>query len=146
MDSAVIAVLGTLAGSLLTGVLQHYSQRTARRLARQDERLNAVAALVAALADHRRAMWTREHLRIEGADWQEARTESHRTRSALTIPLLRVQLLVPALADTAHVAARATYDLRGAWEAGETGLAARRDHAIAKADELVAAAGRHLSA
>ncbi|WP_328565287.1 protein kilB [Streptomyces coelicoflavus] len=146
MVTAIVAVLGTLAGSLLTGVLQHYSQRTARRAQRQDERLTAVANLVAALADHRRAMWTREHLRMQGADWEEARAESHRTRSAVTIPLLRLQLLVPALADTAHVAVRATYALRGAWEAGETGLAARREHAIAKTDELVTAAGRHLAA
>ncbi|MEU9398055.1 protein kilB, partial [Streptomyces sp. NPDC048324] len=70
----------------------------------------------------------------------------NRTRSAVTIPLLRVQLLMPAVADAAQTAARATYALRGGWESGETGLAARREHAIAMTDELVAAAGRHLSA
>ncbi|QUI36319.1 protein kilB (plasmid) [Streptomyces alfalfae] len=146
MVTAIVAVLGTLAGSLMTGVLQHYSQRTARRLARQDEQLDAVAALVGALTEHRRAMWTREHLRMQGADWEAARTESHRTRSAITIPLLRLQLLVPALADTAHVAAHATYALRGAWESGETGLAARREHAITKTDDLVTAVGHHFAA
>jgi hypothetical protein len=150
MFTAIVAVLGTLAGSLLTGALQHYSQRATRRAeaatARSSEGLAAVADLAAALADHRRAMWVREELRLRREDWTEARAESHRTRSALTIPLLRVQLLMPAVADTAQAAARATYALRGGWESGETGLAARREHAIAKTDELVTAAGRHLSA
>jgi len=150
MFTAIVAVLGTLAGSLLTGALQHYSQRAARRAeveaARSSEGLAAVADLAAALADHRRAMWVREELRLRQEDWTEARVESHRTRSALTVPLLRVQLLMPAVADAAQTAARATYALRGGWESGETGLAARREHAIAKTDELVTAAGRHLSA
>ncbi|MBP5866078.1 hypothetical protein [Streptomyces griseiscabiei] len=150
MFTAIVAVLGTLAGSLLTGALQHYSQRAARRAemesARSSEALAAVADLAAALADHRRAMWVREDLRLRHQDWTEARAESHRTRSALTVPLLRVQLLMPAVADAAQAAARATYALRGGWESGETGLAARREHAIAKTDELVAAAGCHLSA
>ncbi|MEU9396592.1 protein kilB [Streptomyces sp. NPDC048324] len=150
MFTAIVAVLGTLAGSLLTGALQHYSQRATRRAeaesARSSEALAAVADLAAALADHRRAMWVREDLRLRHEDWTEARAESHRTRSALTVPLLRVQLLMPAVADAAQTAARATYALRGGWESGETGLAARREHAIAKTDELVAAAGRHLAA
>lgn len=150
MFTVIVAVLGTLAGSLLTGALQHYSQRAARRAEveapRSSEGLAAVADLAAALADHRRAMWVREELRLRQEDWTEARAESHRTRSALTVPLLRVQLLMPAVADAAQTAARATYALRGGWESGETGLAARREHAIAKTDELVTAAGRHLSA
>jgi hypothetical protein len=150
MFTAIVAVLGTLAGSLLTGALQHYSQRSTRRAeveaARRSEGLAAVADLAAALADHRRAMWVREELRLRHEDWTEARAESHRTRSALTVPLLRVQLLMPAVADAAQTAARATYALRGGWESGETGLAARREHAIAKTDELVTAAGRYLSA
>jgi hypothetical protein len=113
--------------------------------ARASEGLAAVADLVAALDDHRRAMWVREDLRLRHEDWTEARAESHRTRSALTVPLLRVQLLMPAVADAAQAAARATYALRGAWESGETGLAARREHAIAKTNELITAAGRHLT-
>lgn len=150
MLTAVVAVLGTLAGSLLTGALQHFSQRTARRAedaaARSSEALAAVADLAAALADHRRAMWVREELRLRQEDWAEARAESHRTRSALTVPLLRVQLLMPAVADEARTAARATCALRGGWESGQTGLAARREYALAMVDEFVAAAGRHLSA
>lgn len=149
MFTAIVAVLGTLAGSLLTGILQHYSQRATRRAeeaaARSSEGLSAVGDLAAALADHRRAMWVREDLRLRREDWTEARAESHRTRSAITVPLLRVQLLVPEVAPAARVAVQATYGLRGGWESGETGLAARREHAIAKTDEFVAAAGRHLA-
>lgn len=150
MFTVIVAVLGTLAGSLLTGTLQHYSQRAARRAeavaARSSEDLAAVADLAAALADHRRAMWVREDLRMRGEDWTQARAESHRTRSAVTVPLLRVQLLMPEVASAARVAVQATYGLRGGWESGETGLAARREHAIAKTDDFVTAAGRHLTA
>lgn len=149
MVTAIIAVLGTLAGSLLTGTLQHYSQRAVRRAeteaGRRDKALTAVTDLVARLADHRRAMWVREDLRLRHEDWTDARAESHRTRSAITMPLLRVQLLIPELAPAAQDAARATYALRDAWKSGETGLAARREHAIAQTDKLVTAVGRHLA-
>lgn len=145
MLATVIAVLGTLAGAILTGILAHLSQRAQREAdtdtAHRTEGLTAITDLVTALADHRRAMWVREDLRLHGQDWTQARTESHATRSAITAPLLRVQLLLPSLAQDAQTAARATYALRGGWESGETGLAARRDHAIAKTDALVAAAG-----
>lgn len=64
MWGSVIAVLGTLLGSVTAYLLQ---QRTARRehadVRRHEERrdrITAVTALVAALADHRRAMWVRE--------------------------------------------------------------------------------------
>ncbi|WP_030188139.1 hypothetical protein [Streptomyces violaceorubidus] len=148
MTATVIAVLGTLAGTLLTGTLAHLSQRAQRKAdtttARRTEALTAVTDLATALADHRRAMWVREDLRLHGEDWDQARTESHTTRSAITAPLLRVQLLLPALAPTAQDAAHATYALRDGWETGETGLASRRDHAITKTDDLVTAAGRLL--
>lgn len=145
----VVAVLGTLAGSLITGILQHYSQRAIRRAAaeatRRKEALAAVGALVAALADHRRAMWVREELRLRGEDWTEARAESHRTRAAVSVPLLQVQFLLPEIAPQAQVALRATYALRGASEiGGETGLAALRERAIAEVDVLVDEASRHL--
>ncbi|WP_331762721.1 hypothetical protein [Streptomyces anulatus] len=45
----------------------------------------------------------REDLRLLGQDWTAARTESRATRSAITAPLLRVQVLLPAVADAAIV-------------------------------------------
>ncbi|MFI7291549.1 protein kilB [Streptomyces anulatus] len=122
MLTVVIAVLGTLARSFLTGALQHFAQRAQRAAeeltARRTAGLDAVAGLSAALADHRRAMAMREEIRLAGGDWNTARTESHVTRSAVTGPLLRVRLLLPELADAAQNA----YDMR-------------------TADDLVAAAG-----
>ncbi|MFD5734617.1 hypothetical protein ACFWIY_17545 [Streptomyces sioyaensis] len=42
--------------------------------------------LVAALADHRRAMWLREEARPAGGARREARAASHATRAAITTP------------------------------------------------------------
>ncbi|MEU0984969.1 hypothetical protein ABZ488_37890 [Streptomyces griseus] len=68
MLTAVIAVLGTLAGSFVTGALQLFAQRAQRAAeelaARRSEGLEAVAGLSAALADHRRAMAVREEIRL----------------------------------------------------------------------------------
>ncbi|RSS67358.1 protein kilB [Streptomyces sp. WAC06128] len=148
MFAAIVAVLGTLAGAVLTGTLAHLSQRAQRRAdadaARRGEGLAAVTDLVTALTDHRRAMWVREDLRLRGEDWTQARTESHATRSAITAPLLRVQLLLPSLAPAAQAAARATYGLRDA--DGQTPLAAARLRAIQQTDALVESAGTALAA
>ncbi|MFF8618538.1 protein kilB [Streptomyces sp. NPDC015350] len=148
MLTALVAVLGTLAGSVLTGTLAHLSQQAQRKAAaataRQTEGLTALTELAATLADHRRAMWVREDTRLRGEDWSAARTESHATGSAITAPLLRVSILLPALAPAARAAAEATYALRGA--ADQTTLTAAREHAIAQTDRLVAAAGAALSA
>ncbi|MFJ1902167.1 protein kilB [Streptomyces sp. NPDC088115] len=143
MWQTLIAVIGTLAGVGMTSGYQARAARTARRNADRTAGLDAVTALVEALAAHRRAMWLREDLRLRGEDWAEARIESHTTRSAVTGPLLKVQLLMPAVGPQAQNAARATYALRGAPDG--SGLAARREAAIAACDSLVAAAGRHLT-
>ncbi|MEU0002127.1 protein kilB [Streptomyces microflavus] len=148
MLTAVVAVVGTLAGSLLTGVLQHFVQRaqrvSAEASARRTEGLDAVAALASALADHRRAMSVRGEIRLSGEDWSAARTESHLTRSAITGPLLRVQLLLPGLAPAAQTAAQAAYAMREAGTAAE--LQEAREHAIRASDSLVGAAGVALAA
>ncbi|MEU1122006.1 protein kilB [Streptomyces sp. NPDC005899] len=148
MLTAVLAVLGTLAGSLLTGTLQHLSQRaqraTAEAAARRTQGLAAVTDLATALADHRRTMWIREDLRLRGEDWTDARAASHLTRSAITGPLLRVRILLPALAPTAQAAAAAVYAMRDADH--DTALHTAREHAIRTADDLIAAAGTTLTA
>ncbi|MYX75080.1 protein kilB [Streptomyces sp. SID3915] len=144
MWQTLIAVLGTLAGVGITSGYQARAARTARQEARRTEGLAAVEALVAALADHRRAMWVREDLRLRGEDWADARTASHATRSAITGPLLRVQLLLPAAAPAAQDAAQAAYALRGA--DGHPTLTQRRTDALTASDALVTAVGRHLAA
>ncbi|GAB2952889.1 hypothetical protein GCM10027028_63960 [Streptomyces sundarbansensis] len=118
MLTAVIAVLGTLARSFVTGALQHFAQRAQRAAeelsARRAAGLDAVADLSAALADHRRAMAVRGEIRLAGGDWSAARSESHVTRSAVTAPLLRVRLVLPELAGAAQFAVQAVYDMRAA--------------------------------
>lgn len=148
MITALVAVAGTLAGSLLTGLLQYAVQRATRRedaaaIAVSDG-LAAIEELVLALDDHRRAMWVREELRLAGQDWSQAREESHRTRSAITGPLLRVQLLLPDLAPTAKAAAQAAYNMREA--SGPGVLDCARQVATLRTQELVEAAGAVISA
>lgn len=148
MLTTIVAILGTLAGAVITGTFAHLTQRShqadAKATARRTEGINAVTDLVTALADHRRAMWVREDLRLRGQDWDEARAASHATRSAITAPLLRVAILLPELAPAAQTAARATYGLRGAGDEG--GLRIAREHAITLSDQLVTDAGTALNA
>lgn len=144
MLTTLIAVLGTLAGSAIALLGQRSQRRAADARAYRTEALAAVAELATALADHRRAMWVREDLRLRGEDWGAARTESHATRSAVTAPLLRVQVLLPSIANVAQTAARATYSLRAS--DSETGLHARREHAITTTDSLVTAAAAAIAA
>ncbi|WP_413787879.1 protein kilB [Streptomyces anulatus] len=141
----MIAVLGTLLGSVTAYMLQ---QRTARRdraevrgYEERRDRIAAVTALTVALADHRRSMWVREDLRLSGAsdaDYQAARAASHNTRSALTAPLTTLAILAPDLAGVAQDAAGATYALRNT-ENREL-LDFYREAAIEAADDLVRAA------
>ncbi|MFY0510238.1 protein kilB [Streptomyces anulatus] len=145
MWGSVIAVLGTLLGSVTAYMLQ---QRTARKdraevrgYEERRDRIAAVTALTVALADHRRSMWVREDLRLSGAsdaDYQAARAASHNTRSALTAPLTTLAILAPHLAAVAQDAAGATYALRNT-ENREL-LDFYRQAAIEAADELVRAA------
>jgi len=151
MWGSLIAVLGTLAGAVVAGIVQQRAARTERAEARYQERqrdqVQAVTGLVTALADHRRAMWTREQLRLAGADpdggaYTEAKTASHATRAAVTPPLVTLSVLAPALAEPATSAVRAVYSLRAA--ADLSALGAARAAAVAAAERLVAAAGREL--
>ncbi|MFH9959725.1 protein kilB [Streptomyces roseolus] len=150
MLATVIAVLGTLLGAIVAGTLQHRTARAGRDAVRADQRttreLDAVAALAAAVAAHRRAMAVREDLRLSGADDQAlaaARAESHATRSAIEAPRVLVSILVPALAPAAEQAVRAAYALRGAPDTAT--LDARRETAIKAADALTAAAAAHFA-
>jgi hypothetical protein len=144
--TSMVAVLGTLGGVLVTGLVQGRLARTARQESRYDARrseaLTAVTALVAALSDHRRAMWLREDLRLTGAaaeTVEQVRAASHATRSAITAPLVTVRILTPTLAAVAQHAAQATYALREATD--HATLTALRDEALCTADRLIESAG-----
>jgi hypothetical protein len=150
VGDTIIAVAGTLLGGLLTALLQSRSTRAARTADRADRRADdlraALGNLVAAIGDHRRTMWHREHLRLTGApaaNYDTARAASHTTRSAVTAPLVAVSILEPDLAPAANRAAQTAFDMRGAADLDT--LTTLREHAITATDDLVAAAGRALS-
>ncbi|MFG2712033.1 hypothetical protein ACGFX2_15970 [Streptomyces goshikiensis] len=145
MWPSIVAVLGTLAGALTAGLLQHRAARAARAEQRADthrqDQLGAVTDFAAALDAHRSAMFHRERLAMTdaGAEHQlEAQTKSHDTHAAITAPHVRLQVLVPELAGPAQTAADATYALRNA--TSRTELDALRRTAKEAARTFVAAA------
>ncbi|GAO08306.1 hypothetical protein TPA0598_03_07670 [Streptomyces lydicamycinicus] len=147
---SIVAVLGTLAGALTAGLLQHRSARTARAEERADshrqDQLGAVTDFAAALDAHRSAMFHRERLALTEASTEhqlEAQTRSHDTRAAITAPHLRLQVLVPELTGPAQQAADATYALRKATD--RTELDARRHAAKEASVAFIAAAATLLS-
>lgn len=153
MGPALLAVVGTLAGSLLTGLLQHRVARADRADARAEQlrqrRMDAVTALAVALADHRRAMWELMDAVLTGADAQRVvalRDETHRTRSAVTAPAVSLRLLIPdpAARAAADAAVQATYRMRDA--ASLDALQDARRVALGTHDDMVRAAGAYLAA
>ncbi|MFF8657818.1 pRL2-23 [Streptomyces huasconensis] len=123
MTATLIAVFGTLLGAIVSGLLQHRAARSVRVEAREDEtrtaQLDAVTVLAVAVSDHRRAMWELRDAVLRGeaaARVTELRDESHRTRSAITAPAVRVRLLVTdgAVRVAADEAIQATYRMRDA--------------------------------
>ncbi|OYP09992.1 hypothetical protein CFC35_42000 [Streptomyces sp. FBKL.4005] len=148
MITTIVAVLGTLAGTALSGLLQARSARTAlvgsEAISRRRDAVDAIAELVAAVAAHRAAMWHRETLRLQGADWTQARAASQSTRAAISAPAVRVAVLTPALRAAADAAVRASYALRGA-ETSEA-LSVAREASLAADEHLITEAGRLLGA
>jgi hypothetical protein len=150
VEQTLIAVFGTLAGTLVAGFVQAHIARSARDATRADDRrrdsVNAVIDLAVALSDHRRAMWELGDARLTDADEeriQALRDESHRTRSTITAPAARVQLLAPVAQEAARLAVQATYTMRNPANAHE--LEALRRRALDTHDALITTAGRHLS-
>lgn len=145
MWDSLIAVGGTLAGGLAASVTQlrgaRAERRENRREARRSEALAAVTGLVAALADHRRAMWQFEDAKLTGKPAQvvaELETVQHGTRSAINAPMTTVAILTPALAGPAREAAQAAYAMRNSTDLDV--LEARRAVAAGTSDRLVEAA------
>lgn len=144
----LVAVLGTLSGSLLTGVLSARTARLGREAAQRDADrtvvVTALADLVAALNAHRAAMWLREDLRLRGEHeaYEQARERSHATRAAVSAPLAKVCVLAPWLAGVARGAAQATYDLRNA---DAKDLSDLRTDALTASDRLIRAASARLA-
>ncbi|OIJ85077.1 hypothetical protein BIV25_45070 [Streptomyces sp. MUSC 14] len=147
---SIVAVIGTLAGALTAGLLQHCAAVSARAEQRADahrqDQLGAVTDFAAALDAHRSAMFHRERLALIDADTEhqlEAQAKSHDTRTAITAPHVRLHVLVPELAGLAQQAADATYALRNA--TGRAELDALRHAAKEAAAAFIAAAAELLN-
>ncbi|MER6094201.1 pRL2-23 [Streptomyces bluensis] len=153
MVSTVIAVIGTLLGAIASGLLQHRAAHSVRVEARDDQRraeqLAAVTDLAVAVSDHRRAMWEVTDAKLTDQPETrvtELRDESHRTRSCITAPAVRVRLLIEdqAVRAAATEAVQATYRMRDAADLAE--LEAMRQTALATHDAMIEAAARYLAA
>jgi hypothetical protein len=134
-----------LAGGLVGNLAQLRGARSERREtrgeARRTEALSAVTGLVAALADHRRAMWQFEDAKLTGKPEQvvaELLAVKHGTRSAINAPMTTVTILAPVLAAAARKAAQASYDMRNAADLDD--LEHQRADALTACDAFTAAA------
>lgn len=142
MWESIIAVLGTLGGVAVSGLLSRAARAEEWREQHRREAVEALARLGQALADHRRAMWEVTHARLCGepdARVRELRDESHRTRSMITAPATKVRLLIgrkaPEVWEAAKVAIGATYQMRDATDLDD--LEAKRQRALDTSDELM---------
>ncbi|WP_331720746.1 hypothetical protein OG298_45735 (plasmid) [Streptomyces sp. NBC_01005] len=153
MLTTAIAVLGTLLGAVVAGLFQQKTASRAEQAATaaqlRRERLDAVTTLAAAGSDHRRAMYMRGEALLGGAPGtrlEELRAASHATRSAITQPLVAVQILIPDA--TVRAAAKgmvvAAYRMRDA-ESSTEELTAAREAARTAHDEFVDVAAAYLT-
>ncbi|MDJ0461711.1 hypothetical protein [Streptomyces sp. H27-C3] len=100
MGTALVAVLGTLLGSLATHLFQRQTAERAATLARveqlRQERISAYSAFAGAVVDYRRGQNDRWHRKTEAPGSEQAETsrmESYRLRSSAHQALFRVQLV-----------------------------------------------------
>jgi len=108
---SIVAVVGTLLGVGMGGLLQMRVARESRRQAWRQQAVDAISRLTGAIEAHRVAMWHRENDRIQGAAGQH---DVASTRSAISAPLTSVRIYLPQLYHLAEAAAQATYALRHA--------------------------------
>lgn len=150
MDS-LIAVLGTLAGGAVTGLLQHFGAARTERRARQEQdrrdRMAAVTSLAEAVSAHRAAMWALKDAELRGAPRErvdDLLDASHESRAAVTAPAVTVRLVesAPEVREMALAAVQATYSMREAVSLDD--LQVRRRQALDAHDAFVEAASRRL--
>lgn len=93
---SVIAVAGTLLGSLVTGLLQRWMSDRAAREARLDRLRDAAVGLADALTKYRERLYWQERLRASpestAESKDEARQESWAARSQVNHAMNRLQL------------------------------------------------------
>lgn len=137
MTTTLIAVLGTLAGTVVAGLMQHLTTARTARNATDERRRQALAeavpALLAAIVRHREHQWLKVAARRdEQPDTAEARQARYAARSAVTSAMdtLHMVTRVGGLLATAQEAVDAAMALgdAGADELDAAGLRARQAH------------------
>lgn len=145
---ALIAILGTLGGAVITGVLQHKnaarSEDAARSEQRRQERLTAYLEFGQALAQLRGAEMTRWITRAEvgreDPKYGEAKAEEYRARALARSALMRVQLLTDS-DDVIQKAHEALADAIRIFESeSEDDLAKRAENSRASVDAFIRSA------
>lgn len=137
MFTTLVAVLGTLAGTVVTGLMQHLTtSRTAQRAAAEQHRAalaTAVPALLAALVRHREQQYLKIVARRNAAaDTAATRQARYAARSAVTSAMDTLHMTTQdtallAVAQEAVNAAMALGDAPDA-EVDAAGLRARMAH------------------
>ncbi|WAZ23177.1 protein kilB [Streptomyces cinnabarinus] len=137
MITTLIAVLGTLAGAVVAGLMQHLTSTRTARAAEAERRRQALAAavpaLLAALVGHRERQYLKIVARREGReDSAEARQARYAARSAVTSAMDGLYMATDnadllAVAQEAVDAAMALGDVPDA-EVDAAGLLARETH------------------
>ncbi|MVO89381.1 hypothetical protein GPA10_32670 [Streptomyces sp. p1417] len=150
MTATLIAVLGTLAGAVVAGFMQHLSTTRTARTAMAEQRRKALAtavpALLSALVRHREQQYLKIVARRDGvADTVEARRARYAARSAVTSAMDTLFMTTQdsdllAIAQEAVDAAMAVGDVPAS-ELDAAGLRARQAHTA-----LRVAGARHIYA
>ncbi|MFJ8042563.1 hypothetical protein ACIRBX_18950 [Kitasatospora sp. NPDC096147] len=149
--TSLIAVLGTLLGSLLTHVFQVRSNRRAEWSARAEqhrqERIEAFGAYAGVLVEFRQAALHHWHCIHQGTDAAEEpvlRGRSYEARSRAQHALFRVQLTART-PEIGELAAGAFEEIGRIDQAADlAGLIDRRDATRVRIDEFVTAAREQL--
>lgn len=130
--TALIAVLGTLAGAGLNG---HFQARTAKaqrletnQREKEKEVKKSVVALVVALDKHRGVMWAAEKRRLVSGSKDIDNDETRVSRAAVSEPLAELCLAAESLADLAREAAFHTFAMRGCPTEEELDIRRMRAH------------------
>ncbi|MDT0270038.1 hypothetical protein RM844_27535 [Streptomyces sp. DSM 44915] len=137
MIATLLAVLGTLAGATVTGLLQHFNSSRADRRQRESQRraalLEALVELQGAIVGHREQQYLKISDRRAGVpDTREAREARYAARTRLTGALDRLHLLTddPELLAAAQEARNAAVALGDAplSQTDQVGQRARETH------------------
>ncbi|BAK34869.1 hypothetical protein MLP_18550 [Microlunatus phosphovorus NM-1] len=136
MFEALIAVIGSLLGVVLGGVLAHRSVSRAQvSKALHESRISAFAQFAAAVMEYRRSLMERWYVENGIQATPTAADDVFKTRSAAWAALFRVQLLCgkAAIGQQARTAIDATSKIKDAVDRSEVGARANESRRLVEA-------------